>query len=251
MLMVGAILCPAPATAAEKNLKALLITGGCCHDYDNQRIIIPESINSKSKLKVEWTIVHQFTKEGNALLEFYKNPDWAKGYDVVFHNECFANVGDEAYVKGILKPHLDGTPAVLVHCSMHCYRTGPAKENWWEFCGVHSPNHGPQHVFEVINVAPEHEIMKGLVNWTTPIKEELYSIAKKYPTMTPLAESKCEKSGNMYCNVWVNSYGPKQTKVFATTIGHGNATMLDENYQKLLTRGFLWAVGKPVQENMK
>ena len=133
-LLAAACMIAGTATA-QPAIKALLITGGCCHDYDEQREVIPMSIDLHSKQKVEWTILHQRTKAGNALLDFYNNPDWAKGYDVVVHNECFANVGDVDYIAGILQPHIDGVPAVLIHCSMHCYRTGPTKEEWFKFCG--------------------------------------------------------------------------------------------------------------------
>ncbi|WOO43732.1 ThuA domain-containing protein [Rubellicoccus peritrichatus] len=231
-------------------IKALLITGGCCHDYDTQRDIIPMAIDNYSKEKVAWTILHQRTKKGDILLEFYKNPDWAKGYDVVVHNECFADIDDEDYVQGILKPHLDGVPAVLIHCSMHSYRTGPAKEDWWKFCGAHSPGHGPKHPFEVKITEPGHEIMEGMSNWTTP-NGELYFVEKEYPTMTTLAESISKKNGESHSNIWVNNYGPNETRVFATTIGHHNETMLDKNYMEMITRGFLWATGRPVAENLK
>ncbi len=238
-----------PKASPKPDIKALLITGGCCHDYDQQRELIPAMVDMNTKLKVSWTILHQRTKKGDVLLDFYKNPDWAKGYDVVVHNECFANVSDADYVDGILQPHLDGVPAVLVHCSMHCYRTGPSKEKWWAFCGVHSPGHGPKHPFEVQITNPDHEIMKGMSNWTTP-QGELYFIKKTYPTMTPLAESKSDKTGKMETNIWVNEYGPKKTRVFATTIGHHNETMMQAQYMELMTRGLLWAAGKPVAENL-
>jgi hypothetical protein len=51
-----------PSTAPK--IKALLITGGCCHDYDQQRDIIPAAVEMKSKLPVEWTILHQKNKGG-------------------------------------------------------------------------------------------------------------------------------------------------------------------------------------------
>lgn len=247
------IACPAvakPTPTPQPDIKALLITGGCCHDYDNQRELIPAMVDMHTKLRVQWTIMHQRTKAGDVLLDFYKNPDWAKGYDVVVHNECFAQIGDVDYIAGILQPHIDGVPAVLVHCSMHCYRTGPTKEDWFKFCGVHSPGHGPKHPFEVQITAPEHEIMKGMSNWTTP-NGELYFINKAYPTMTPLAESKSDKTGEMHTNIWVNAYGPNKTRVFATTIGHHNETMMQAEYMEMMTRGFLWAAGKPVAESLK
>ena len=228
-------------------IKALLITGGCCHDYDQQRDIIPAAVEMKSKLPVEWTILHQKTKAGDAMLEFYKNPNWAKGYDVVVHNECFANIGDPVYINGIIKPHLDGVPAVLIHCTMHCYRTGPTAEKWYEFCGVHSPGHGPKHPFEVQIIEKEHEVMRGMQNWTTP-QGELYFIKKTYPGTTPLAKSKSNKTGEMHTNVWVNDYGPNSTRIFATTIGHHNETMLQDQYMELITRGLIWATGNPVSK---
>lgn len=234
----------------EPDIKALLVTGGCCHDYDQQREIIPMALDINTPLNVEWTILHQRTKRPDALLDFYRNPDWAEGYDVVVHNECFANVGDVDYIDNILQPHLEGVPAVLIHCAMHCYRTGPTKEKWWEFCGVHSPNHGPKHPYEVQIINPDHEITEGMSNWTTP-KGELYFIKQTYPGMTPLAESKSDKTGEMHTNIWVNEYGPNKTRVFATTIGHHNETMIQEQYMDMLTRGLLWAAGKPVAENIK
>jgi type 1 glutamine amidotransferase len=251
-LLASAGFIASPAVAKPNPIpaiKALLIAGGCCHDYGQQREIIPAAVDMKSKLPVEWTILHQRTKATDTLLDFYKNPDWAKGYDVVVHNECFASVGDADYIEGILQPHIDGVPAVLVHCSMHSYRNGPAAEKWWDFCGVHSSRHGPHHPFEVQITAPEHEIMQGMSNWTTP-QGELYFINKVYPGMTPLAESKSDKDGKMHTNIWVNEFGPNKTRVFATTIGHHNETMLQDQYMELITRGLLWAAGKSVSENI-
>jgi type 1 glutamine amidotransferase len=241
-----------PNQAKGPAIKALLITGGCCHDYNEQREILAVAVDLNSKIPVEWTIYHQRTKASDRLLELYRNPDWAKGYDVVVHNECFANVGkaNEAFIEGILKPHRDGVPAVLVHCSMHSYRTGANAEEWWKFCGLYTKRHGPHHAFEVQITAPEHEILKGMQNWTTP-KGELYFIEKTYPTMTPLAESKSNQTGEMHTNIWVNEFGPNKTRVFGTTIGHHNETMLQAEYMELFTRGFLWAAGKSVSENIQ
>jgi type 1 glutamine amidotransferase len=44
--------------------------------------------------------------------------------------------------------------------------------------------------------------------------------------------------------VWTNEYGPKKTRVFSTSIGHNTATVADERYLDLVTRGVLWATGK-------
>jgi type 1 glutamine amidotransferase len=91
--------------------------------------------------------------------------------------------------------------------------------------------------------------MQGMSNWNTP-QGELYFIKTAYPTMTPLAESLSEKTKTMHTNIWVNAYGPNETRVFGTSIGHHNETMLDPNYMVMITRGLLWAAGKSVVENI-
>lgn len=254
LIAFGLITGTSSAQAKPKNepdIKALLITGGCCHDYGSQLEILPAAVDLKSKLKVEWTIYHQRTSKGHRMLELYNNPDWAKGYDVVVHNECFANVGkdNEAFVERILAPHREGVPAVMVHCSMHSYRKGENKEDWWKFCGLYTKRHGAKHPFEVDLLKPEHKALKGMSNWTTP-QGELYFIEKIYPSATPLAQSISEKDGKAHVTIWTNHYGPNKTRVFATSIGHHNETMLQDQYMEMFTRGLLWAVGKPVAENI-
>lgn len=207
-------------------------------------------VDQKTSLDVHWTVLHQRTHKTDIMLEFYNNPDWAKGYDVVVHNECFANITDDNYINSVIQPHIDGVPAVLVHCSMHYFRAAPTVEKWWELCGVYSRSHDKHKAFEVQITAPEHEIMKGMDNWTTP-QGELYIIEKAYPTMTPLAQSKSVKTGKMEANIWVNEYGPNKTRIFATTIGHHNETMMQEQFMEMFTRGFIWATGKAVAENLR
>ena len=50
--------------------------------------------------------------------------------------------------------------------------------------------------------------------------------------------------------VWTNTYNEK-SKVFATTLGHNNATVEDPRYLDLVTRGLLWSVGKLDAEHLK
>jgi type 1 glutamine amidotransferase len=43
-----------------------------------------------------------------------------------------------------------------------------------------------------------------------------------------------------YALAWVNDY--HGTRVFGTTLGHGNETWLDPAFQALLVRGFKWTI---------
>jgi type 1 glutamine amidotransferase len=49
---------------------------------------------------------------------------------------------------------------------------------------------------------------------------------------------------------WTNTYNGK-SKVFATTLGHNNATVADNRYLDLVARGLLWSVGKLDEAHLK
>jgi type 1 glutamine amidotransferase len=247
---------PGPeAGTGVKTIRALLVTGGCCHDYERQKKILSEGISARAN--VEWTIVHEGEgpkKDGTRhQVSIYKNADWAKGYDVVVHDECFADVRDEAFIEGILKPHREGVPAVMLHCAMHSYRSKgyPQKTPWFELTGCPSTSHGPQAPIAISFVDKQSPITRGLEDWSTK-NEELYnnSAGKLLETARALARGKQtykRRNGPEQTDeavvAWTNTYAGK-TRVFATTLGHNNDTVGDARYLDLVTRGLLWAVDK-------
>jgi type 1 glutamine amidotransferase len=226
------------AAADAKPVRALLITGGCCHNYPFQA---QQLTNALAKLTpVEWTIVME-GKGTQAEISLYDRPDWAKGFDVVVHNECFANTTNQAYIRKITSAHRAGTPAVVIHCAMHTYRA-TAIDDWREFLGVTSRRHDHQGKYPVKLVAADHVILNGLVSsWVTPM-DELYVIEKLWPNATALATSLSEQDGKTYPVAWVNQYG--KARVFGTTFGHSDDAWRDENFLKLVARGTLWAAGR-------
>jgi uncharacterized protein len=226
------------ATAADQTYKALLITGGCCHNYKFQSQALTEGI-AKS-VKVAWTVVNEGGTGTRAELALYSNPDWAKGYDVVVHNECFADTRSEEYIRKIVAAHRAGVPAMVIHCAMHTYRAATF-DDWREFLGVTSRHHDHQSRYPVKIVAPDHPIMKRFAtDWVTPM-DELYVIEKLWPNATSLATSKSERDGKEHPVVWVNHFDGK-VRVFGTTYGHSDDTFRDPVFIDLLTRGFKWAV---------
>ncbi|MDB6109464.1 MAG: heme-binding protein [Pedosphaera sp.] len=240
-------LTPHPATSAETNqpIRALLVIGGCCHDYRQQKRILTEGISARAN--VEWTIVHEGDGSTTHRMSVYEDPDWAKNYDVVVHDECCADVKDKAFVEGILKPHRDGLPAVNLHCAIHCYRVSfDDFKDWFEFTGIDSRAHGAQEPIVLNFVDPNRPIIKGMTNWTT-IQEELYNNIKVYDTVTPLAYGQQGKTKTVVA--WVNNY--HGTRVFSTTLGHNNETVGDARYLDLVTRGLLWSVNKLNPEYLK
>jgi type 1 glutamine amidotransferase len=243
-----------PAIAAEptvKPLRALLVLGGCCHDYPMQKDILARGISERAHVEV--VIAYDSDTTTRHLNPVYENPEWAAGFDVIIHDECSSDVKDVALIDRILAPHRHGLPAVVLHCGMHCYRSQgfPNVTPWFEFTGLQSTAHGPQLPIEISFIAPENPIIQGMANWTT-VKEELYnnSAGHLLDTATPLARGRQtvkNRRGGVskpdYVVVWTNNYR-NGTKVFATTLGHNDQTVSDPRYLNLVTRGLLWSCGK-------
>jgi len=225
------------AAEPPRPLQVLYITGGCCHDYEGQKKILVPALETRAGAKV--TVIHEGGSSSDHRVSVYSQPEWSKGYDVVFHNECFAKINDPDFLKGIVAEHEKGTPAVVMHCAMHCYRAGT--DDWFKFCGVTSPGHGKHYEYTARTIA-EHPVLRGLPReWKVP-KDELYYIDKLWPTATPLVEARSEERQAMQTVVWTNQYG--KARVFGTTIGHYNHTIETPEFLGLVSRGTLWAAGR-------
>lgn len=236
-----------PTQAETKPLKALLITGGCCHDYRAQKDILKKGIEARANIIVDQ--VHTDNTSTKPDLPIYGIPEYAKGYDIIIHDECAAGISDDATVKAVLAPHKNGIPGVNLHCAMHSYRIGNFKKaveelgtptsQWFEYLGIQSTGHGPQKPIAISFVDQKNPITLGMTDWTT-VNEELYNNVKVLDTAHPLAKGKQGKDETIV--VWTNDYNG--TKVFGTTIGHNNKTVEDPRYLDLVTRGILWACDK-------
>ena len=223
--------------AGQPRLKALVISGGCCHDYSGEAKVLMDTVSKA--LPVDWTVAVQGGRGTTGVVSHYERPNWAGGFDIVIHNECFADVTDPAYIRKITAPHKGGVPAMVIHCAMHSYRAA-AVDDWREFLGVTSRRHTRAFAIPVRIAAKEHSVMKGFKqDWITPV-DELYVIDKIWPGTKALATAVSPEDQKEYPLVWVNDYAG--TRVFGTTLGHGNDTWNDPVFQDLLTRGFKWAV---------
>lgn len=233
------------AARAAEPIRALLITGGCCHDYEEQKDLLTQGISARAN--VTWTILWEGgSSRGGVIrdhrMSIYEKPDWSKGYDVVVHDECFGDVTNADFVNHIAEGHANGVPAVVLHCSIHSYRKAPTDE-WRQVLGVSSYYHDAARKFKVRTLQPDNPIMKGFPKiWQDPDKDELYRMKKLWPNCVPLAQTiATNMTPNTTC-VWINTY--HKTRVFGTTLGHSDKTVGDKTYLDLVTRGLLWACGK-------
>ena len=190
-------------------------------------------------LPVDWTVAIQGGRGTTGNQPLLENPGWAKGFDIVVHNQCFADTTDEALIQRITSAQRGGPPAIVIHCAMHTYRASTA-DTWREFLGVTTKRHTKAHNISVKVAAKDHPIMKGFKeDWVTPV-DELYVIDKFWPNSQALATAVSPEDQKEYPLAWVSDYGG--SRVFGTTLGHGNDTLNDPVFQDLLGRAFKWAL---------
>ena len=216
-------------------IKALIITGGCCHDYKSQTKFLKEGISKYAN--VEFEVIHE-GKGTTHVHSIFKKENWTKGYDVIIHNECSANVGDDVGAAVAKEHHDSGVGAVMIHCAFHTFRKMKGDE--WRAClGATSYKHTHQAPVKITFDKPDHPILKGTKEFTTG-KEELYVIDKVFEHSTPIATGTQGK--HKYPLMFANKYG--KAKVFSVTIGHNNATFLIEEWMHIVAKGMLWACDK-------
>ncbi len=264
LLSLGSFL--SSAHAEPKPLKALLITGGCCHDYARQHVVISQGIQSRANVQVD--VIWTDDKSTNPPLPVYDKADWAASYDIIIHDECAASMNSKETLTRILDAHKT-IPSIQLHCAMHSFRTG--EDRWFRRLGLQSNSHGPQEPIAITFVDKEHPIVSGrnrgipapsgtgdksvpltpLADWTT-IKEELYNNVNLFDAH-PLAmgrQTVKNKDGTTKdvesIVAWTNEKDGARS--FSTTIGHNNDTVADARYLDLITRGLLWACDKLTPE---
>jgi type 1 glutamine amidotransferase len=218
-------------------IRALLITGGCCHDYEFQTKAIQLAAKDQG-LQVEWNVVNRGGSGTKAEIDLYDDPNWAKNYDVVIHNECFADTNSPEYIRKITEAHRAGVNAVVIHCAMHTYRSAKI-DDWREFLGVTSKRHDHQSHYAVRKAEPVHPIVSHIPEGYKTEMDELYIIEKTWPNTKPLAYSTSEADGKEYPVMWVNQFG--KARVFGTTYGHSTETFKDDVFLTALAKGLKWA----------
>ena len=230
--------------STKKALKALFFTGGCCHDYGQQKNIIIEGINAR--VPTEWEVFHEMNEKKSKA--FLNKKGWADSFDYIVYDHCYASEKDVEFIESVTAVHEAGKPALALHCAMHSYHWNvPAKEGevkaWPKMLGASSKGHGPKEpiTVNIVKKNAGHPVIKNLPDgWRTP-EGELYNVQEIYPGTTVLAygdNGKSKKPLEPQACIWVNQHG--KGRIFSTTIGHHNSTVSTKEYLDLLGNAVRW-----------
>jgi len=228
-------------------IRALLVTGGCSHDYPIRQEILTRGLRERVVPPIEWVVRLQGQGQGDARIPLFESPDWADGYDIVVHDHCFPRVTDTAYVDRVLAPHRAGLPAVLLHGAMMSFRTGD--ERWFDFTGLTTRTHERERGIRIEALAPADPILKGFLPWEIP-REELYRVEELASGTVALTRA-LGSAGQGHVTSWTHRYGPAEARVFGTTLGNATATLADAKYLDLIARGFLWSLGAEMDSSFR
>lgn len=193
-------------STVPKTQKVLYVTTepGKHHDYTAQRLIFEQVAKDAG-----W----DYTVHSNEHYEQLKqlvDSNLTTGYDAVVYNFCFAKSKDLLAAENMInQTRVKGTPAMVIHCSMHSFwptfKDGESSEVlgskykgsatpdpeevkkwheqypdrpfpvWGDFTGIASTSHGPKIPMKVEKCC-EHEATKSLAKQGyTTVNAELYN----------------------------------------------------------------------------
>ncbi|TAP40109.1 ThuA domain-containing protein [Alteromonas sp. KUL49] len=106
--------------------------------------------------------------------------------------------------------------------------------------------HGFKHAFSIRVREPKHPIMQSFAPTWVHAKDELYNrLRGPAKNITILASAFDSPEHNGFGRhepvAFTINYG--QGRVFHTTLGHGDNVYQDDNFQKLMINGAIWAAG--------
>ena len=257
----SSVLLGSPADAADAQIKVLLVTGQNNHKWEITTPVLRDALESSDAFAVTVTISPAKGADSAAWNSW--NPDFAD-YDVVVSNyngELWpesVRSSFEAYVS-------NGGGFVSVHAANNSFGDWEAynemigvggwggrneKSGPWLYVKDGklfrdtSPGkggaHGPQHSFVVEIQDSAHPITRGLPRRWLHTTDELYSSLRgPAKNVTILATAKSDLTGQNEPNLMVLDYG--KGRVFHTTLGHADYSMLCRGFYETLQRGTEWA----------
>ena len=206
--------------------KALVITGGCCHDWDNLAPIFADILRQTGDFEVT------VTKDRNALLE----PE-IKQFDVVLF---YSQGGDviPAQIAGLTGFVRRGGGFVGLHAATATFK--PSME-YWKMIGGRFERHDTRRVFTVKCVDPNHPITRLFKNMTVYDEDFAHRFHPDSPVHVLATRD------NDVPSVWVRDYG--KGRVYINALGHDLNTWSQRDFVLLNLRAVYWAAKRTLPED--
>jgi hypothetical protein len=212
------------AHSAEPIKVIYLTSPGIYHDYALQTDAITSAIASRVNVTFDISLAEKAR---------WKNTDYARGYDLIIYNICDADNTDSAQIANMRRQSEElKIPAMLIHCSMHSFRT---TDEWWPLYDLKTVAH------EAIDAMPQqhaaaHPILMDIPkDWSLESDELYINLAfDAEPLLTSPADN-----GEAHVTAWTSN--ANGTRIFGTTLGHSEETIGDPVFQQLLGNALLWA----------
>jgi type 1 glutamine amidotransferase len=247
--------------APEGRLKALIIDGQNNHKWDITTPVLRHALESSGAFEVSVSTTPPKGSAPDAWAGW--NPDFS-AFDVVVSNyngEAWPEEARQAFEKFVA----DGGGFVAVHAANNAFGDweeynrmiavggwGGRDEHSGPWLYVKDGNlfrdkspgkggaHGPQHEFVVKVIDGEHPVTRGLPERWLHAQDELYShLRGPAENVRVLATATSDLNGKDEPNTMVIDYG--KGRVFHTTLGHADYSMLCQGFYTLLQRGAEWA----------
>ena len=176
--------------AGQPRIKALVVSGGCCHDYRAKPRSLMDAIGKA--LPVDWTVAVRGRHRHEGTMPVYDNPDWSRASTSSSTTSASPTSTDDAYIRRS-PPRTHRRPG----------RRHPLRD-------AHLPRRDGRRLARVpgrdrvrhtraLNIAvkiaaTDHPDQGFKTDWVTPV-DELYVIDKLWPNATALATAVSPEEG--------------------------------------------------------